>query len=346
MNWKSIDIDSYRKEKDIEEKGPTKINFDIEDEDGNSIGEDLKEENIVLSDEDNQKEEIQVGNEEDEEDNKKEKVSKTKKEVDGTTEEVDGKTKSRAQDRIRELVRQKKEQEQSLTQQINELKQRLSATTVESVSVQKEHLEARIADVKRAAITAQEEGRFAEATDFMSTLNDLQTKKTVIDAHAEKMKQPASKTSTPEETDDTEALAFVVRNRGWWEKDAVKTTLAVKLSKKLSQEGLDPTSREFYDELSERIKEFIGEEENETSSQEEDLQSSSKQEVKTLKKPPQTTSGASRTPTASKAKKLTITLTKEERQMAQQMGITELNWAKRKYQAAKLSDENGYQTVF
>jgi hypothetical protein len=141
----------------------------------------------------------------------------------------------------------------------------------------------------------------------------------------------------------------VVRNKSWWKKDEIKTTLAVKFSKKLEKEGLDPGTREFYDELDEKIREFIGEEDD--TSDEQSLPSSSKEASDMTKKnagKQSVVAGASRTPSkpgVGKGKVPVITLTKEERANAARMGISELDWAKNKYRQLKQSDENGYQSV-
>ena len=248
--------------------------------------------------------------------------------------------KSRAQERIRELVSQKKELEAKYQNELKELRERLTNMSKDSLSTQKDFIEARISETKKALAKAQEEGKFDEATEYMSQLTDLQTKKIVVDSTVVKEEKPEPKQAA-KEFDDTELQIWAVKNRDWWQKDAVKTQLAISLSKKIDKEGiLTPDTPEYFEELSERINEFWGEE-----TVEKDLQSSGKEEVKGTKKPPQTTSGVSRTPSV-KSKKPVISLTKDEQAMARKLGLTNLEWAKQKYKQMKNTDENGYQVIF
>jgi hypothetical protein len=336
-----------------------KINFRVEDEEGNNITE--KEDELVVDkelfegedDEDNlliEDEKDSKNNDKKEEDENEEDEPKDKK---GETSTQKKPTRNRAQERIMQVIKEKKELETKYQREMSEMRQQLQNTSKFSVENQKELLEGRIGDVKQSMARMQEEGKFTEAAELQSTLNELQIKKTVVDSELNKIEATKDfkqqKTQEEQEFDDTEVLAWVVRNRKWWESDKVKTTLAVKLSKKMEKEGFDPSSRDFYEELDERIREFIGEDNNgdDKMSSKEEISSAQKTSEERRNKSPQTASGASRSPSAvtKQGKQLVIRLTKEERQMANQMGISEMEWAKQKYRQLKMTDENGYQTV-
>jgi hypothetical protein len=324
MSWNKIDLNSsFRRTEDEQEH----LKFNLEDDEGNSL---IKEtENVTVNQEDDEADDVVV-------ENKKETAKEDAKEE----EDKKPQNKSRAQERIRELVTKNKEIEAKYQNELQELRTKLSSVNKDSLATQKDFIEARIVETKKALSKSQEEGKFDEATEYMSQLTDLQTKKIVVESTVvkEDKPEPAAKAK---EFDDTELHIWAVKNREWWQKDAVKTQLAISLSKKIDKEGLlTPDSPEYFEELSERINEFWGEED-----MKEDLQSSGKDEAKGTKKPPQTTSGASRTPSV-KSKKPVISLTKEEQAMARKLGLTNLDWAKQKYKQMKNTDENGYQVIF
>lgn len=299
-----------------------KLKFDVVDEDGNNLL--ATEEDVKLSsDEDDDVEEVVADNEDVVEEDKAPVV----------------KTKSRAQERIRELIKKNKDAEAKWASEVETLKAQLSVMNKESLNTQKDFIEARITDVKKALTRAQEEGKFEEAADFMTQLSDLQTRKLVVDANSNRKEEPEEK-KVSKEIDDTEFQTWAVKNRKWWQKDPVKTNLAQSIARKIEKEGLlSPEDPAYFEELDERINEIWVEDAQDM----EDLQSSSKEEVKT-KKTPQVTTGASRTSTV-KSKRPEIQLSKEERQMAQRMGMSELDWAKQKYRQLKNKDENGYNII-
>lgn len=322
MSWNKIDLNSsFRRTEDEQEH----LKFNLEDEEGNNLIKD--DEDVTL-------------NQEEEGDDVVEQEKETTKETSKEEEDKKPQNKSRAQERIRELVSKNKEIEAKYQSELQELRERLTATNKDSLATQKDFIEARISETKKALSKAQEEGKFDEATEYMSQLTDLQTKKIVVDSTVVK-EDKAEPKQAAKDFDDTELQIWAVKNRDWWQKDAVKTQLAISLSKKIDKEGmLTPDSPEYFEELSERINEFWGEE-----TMEKDLQSSGKDEAKGTKRPPQTTSGASRTPSV-KSKKPVISLTKEEQAMARKLGLTNLDWAKQKYKQMKNTDENGYQVIF
>jgi hypothetical protein len=339
MSWNKIDLDSsFKKGEDKDEK----LKFSVEDEKGNSLLN--EEEDVSVTEEDNEEDNIST-------DEKKKTKEDSKKETSDEDEDDAGKKefkKSRAQERIRELVRLKKESEAKLSAEVEDLRKQLSLVSKDSLATQKEFIDTRLVDIKRSMAKAQEEGKFEEATELMSQLADLQTKKVVVDStKVQEVVKKESQNQQQEEPDDTEFLSWSVRNRDWLQKDLVKTRLATSISKKIDKEGIySPDTPEYWIELDERLHQIWGEDEDMSSNNEEDLQSSSKKEVKSTKKPPQTTSGASRTPAAKSGGKMVINLTKDEQALARKLGMSNLDWAKQKYRQQKNTDENGYQVLF
>lgn len=325
---------------------PNIKDLQVEDEDGNILED---ENNDIQVEQESKDKDFVIADDKDE--GAEEKQTKSKKEDDDSKEE-EGK-KSRASDRIRELVKKNKEAEAKWQEKVAELSRQLAETNKESVTTQQTHLEARIKEAKRAVTAAQEEGKFEEATEHLSTLNELQTKKVVVDSYAEKLSEQKTERKAPkasdEEFDDTEMLGWAVRNRNWWKKDDVKTTLALSLGKKLEKEGLNPSEREYWDTLDEKISDFIGDDDN----GDENLQSSGKNEAEKTKKPPQTSSsGASRTSsqggvfTKGKDGKITARLSPQQKEIAKKLGISEVDFAKSLYKASKSKDEHGYLSTF
>ncbi len=338
--WKDIDVKAVRENlKDEDEK----IKVVVEDEDGNS---DDAGNDIVVTDDKEDKTVVAKTKEDKSADNKEADEAEKQKEE----------TKSRAKTRITELVKKNKDIEAKYQAEIETLRSQLSLTNREAFTTQKSHIDARIKDVKQALIKSQEEGKFDEAADYMANLSELQTEKLVVDSNVKKIEQESKenpkKSAKTDEFDDTEALAWSVRNSDWYNKDTTMTTLANRLSNRLDKEGFDPSSRDYFEELDERIADFVGTNKvkkvNDNDNDEEDLQSSSKKEAKT-KKPPQTSSGVSRTSssvTRSKDGTVSVRLTEREQAMAKKMGITNQDWAKSKVRAEKARDEHGYNVIF
>lgn len=338
MSWNKIDLNSsFRRVEDEKEK----LKFNVEDEEGNNLN--AEEEGVILNQEEDDDDDVVV-------ETKTKDKAKDKEDDEGSEQkdDADKTRKSRAQERIRQVIKERKEAEAKWQARVEELEQKLSNANKDSLSSQKEFIDARITETKKALSKAQEEGKFEEATEYMSELSDLQTKKVVVDSSVAKQEDEPKKTvKKQEEFDDTELQLWAVKNRDWWQKDAVKTQLAISLAKKIDKEGiLTPDTPEYFEELDERVKEIWGDvvEEDEDDTMEKDLQSSSKAEAKT-KKPPQTSSGASRTP-AAKSNKPVIKLTADEQKMARALGMSNVDWAKQKYRQQKNKDENGYQQIF
>ncbi len=361
MNWKRV----------LSDEAADNAKLSVTDEQGNNLLPDEDEVNSLVVD----KESLTDDEDFSEEDVVIERSDKTTASTSAekeNTDELDKETKnteaketkqknSRAQDRIRELIRKNKEAEARYQEEIKALRQELQSSSKSSVETQKDFIDARITDIKKSLTKAQEEGKFDEAVELMSDLSQLQTKKTVVDAQVAKMKEEGSSTEGAAKErqantsfDDTYLLSWVATNSDWWQKDQAKTTLAVRLSKKIDQEGLyRPDEAEYWEELDERLEQLLNNRKRSTSQEDEsedmskNLQSSSKKEANSTKKPPQTTAGASRTSaTGNKSNAAVIKLSREEREMARKLGISDLDWAKQKFRQQRNTDENGYQIVF
>jgi hypothetical protein len=335
--WNEIDLDSAlnRVKEELTADKDDNEGFEIRDDEGNDITP--TKEDVVSKKEEDQVKEPVVSEQKEQKEQKEEK-----KEFE-----------SKAQKRIRELIKKSKEEKAQWQAELEQLRNQFNSLNKESLSTQKESLEARITDTKKALARAHEEGKFDDVAEITTTLSDLQTRKLVVESATDRQeteqKKPAAK-QQEEEFDDTQALAWMARNKKWFKKDDLKTSLAVNVSKKIDKEGIfSPDDPAYWDEVDERLNALLGEDDTD---EDENLQSSSKKEAnKDGKKPPQTTTssngGTSRSSsTKSNGGKVEIKLSKEEREWAKKLGMSDLDWAKQKYRMEKSKDENGYQTVF
>lgn len=366
MNWNSINLDSSFKR--VEDEKEKELKFKLEDEEGNNLLE--EEDGVILNQEEEDDDEDEpkqpkkketktkdVKDDEDEEDEVKVNEKKASE-----TKETQKKT-SRAQERIRELVKQKKEVEAKWQERFESLERQLQSSNKEALSTQKEFIDARIKDIKSNLAKLQEEGKFEDAANAMETLSELQTKKLVVDSTVTRQEQQEEKKqkSAPKEEDfdDTQLTAWLARNEDWFQKNQARTILVTKLSKKIDDEGiLTPDMPEYYEELDERLADLLGknakkqtsneDEEDEDNDVEdnEDLQSSSKDKAAKTKNKQQTTTGSSRNSAGKSKGKPVINLNTRERAYARKLGMTDVQFAKQKYRQEKNKDENGYQVIF
>ena len=249
--------------------------------------------------------------------------------------ELDGIETKGAQKRIRQLIKQRKDRDDQISQLIKhneELTGKISTREQEFSNISKLHLDAnekQLTDkmeLARAAYkSAHDEGdtgKILQAQEFLNEAqNDLKSLG-ATKAQFEQEPQPVQQQQQPvqqQQAADPKAIEWSNKN-DWFGKDRVMTAAALALDAELKEEGFDPSDPEFYNEIDNRIKEaFPHKFGNQSSVQEQPS------------KPAQVVAGASRsTPSPGKVK-----LTKEDVRLAQNWGIP-----LEQYAAEKLKVEN------
>jgi len=252
--------------------------------------------------------------------------------------ELDGIETKGAQKRIRQLIKQRKDRDDQISQLIRqneELTGKISTREQEFSNISKLHLDAnekQLTDkmeLARAAYkSAHDEGdtgKILQAQEFLNEAqNDLKSLG-ATKAQFEQEPQPVQQQVQPapqQNTADPKAIEWS-QNNDWFGKDRVMTAAALALDAELKEEGFDPSDPEFYNEIDNRIKESFPHKFNT-----EETKSSVQEQPS---KPAQVVAGASRsTPSPGKVK-----LTKEDVRLAQNWGIP-----LEQYAAEKLKVEN------
>ena len=291
--------------------------------------EEWTEVETITSDNEENKVEFEV-----EEELKTEAPSDTKPETKPEEAELEGIETKGAQKRIRQLIKQRKDRDDQISQlvrQNEELTGKITTREQEFTNISKLQLDAnekQLTDkmeLARAAYkSAHDDGdttKILQAQEFLNEAqNDLKSLG-ATKATFEQEPQPVQQQIQPAQaqaTADPKAIEWA-HNNDWFGKDRVMTASALALDAELKEEGFDPSDPEFYKEIDNRLKEAFPHK----------LDKSSVQEKPS--KPAQVVAGASRsTPSPGKVK-----LTKEDVRLAQNWGIP-----LEQYAAEKLKVEN------
>ena len=260
--------------------------------------------------------------------------------------ELDGIETKGAQKRIRQLIKQRKDRDEHITnliKQNEQLNTKLSSREQEFSNISKLHLDAnekQLTDkleLARAAYkSAHDEGDATKILQAQEFLNEAQTDIKSVSAakiQFENTPQPTVQQQQPapqqQTITDPRAVEWSQEN-SWFGQDRVMTAAALALDAELKSEGFSPDDPEFYKEIDSRIRETFPSKFNS------DVKESSVQEQPS--QPAQVVAGASRsTPTPGKVK-----LTKEDVRLAQNWGIPLEHYAAEK---AKVQDADGEYTA-
>ena len=255
--------------------------------------------------------------------------------------ELEGIETKGAQKRIRQLIKQRKDRDDQISQLIRqneELTGKITTREQEFTNISKLHLDAnekQLTDkmeLARAAYkSAHDEGdttKILQAQEFLNEAqNDLKSLG-ATKAQFQQEPQPVQQQMQPAQaqgTADPKAVEWS-QNNDWFGKDRVMTAAALALDSELKEEGFDPSDPEFYKEIDNRLKEAFPHK----------LDKSSVQEQPS--KPAQVVAGASRsTPSPGKVK-----LTKEDVRIAGKWGIPLEQYAVEK---AKVENADGEYTA-
>ena len=277
-------------------------------------------------------------------------------------EELDGINTAGAEKRIRQLIKQRKEREEQLEaqqQQIAELQSQLQNSTQKVQETEKASLNSYENQLKeklklaeesyKSAYDSGDKDKLLEAqksiADATTELRMVEAKRFYIDDQAKKV-QPQQQTNgeaktaeQPQQTQQPQAQApqqpqklhklardWISDNSEWYNKDRISTQAAHVINEDLLQEGFDPETEEFYTEISKRLKK--------------ELPHKFGQQEEPTNKPAQVVAGKSRTSASSKGK---IRLSQEDVRLAKRMGVPLDVYAKEKAKVEKAGDD--YTTV-
>jgi hypothetical protein len=315
--WTEVDTTSSEKEED-------KVEFEVE------------EEEVKVQ----PKEEVKV-----EPESKAEPVPKEAEEP----QELDGIETKGAQKRIRQLIKQRKDRDDQISQLVQQnetLNTRLTSREQEFHNISKLNLDAnekQITDklelARAAYASAHEEGdsgKILKAQEFLNEAqNDLKTLNVTKAQFKDVQPQPQpqytqeqlqqyAQAQQKQQQSKVDPLAVEWAGKSeneWFGKDRVMTAAALALDADLKEQGFDPSDPDFYNEIDSKLKEnFPHKFTVKESVQEQPSQ------------PAQVVAGASRSTPSSNKK---VKLTKEDVRLAQNWGIP-----LEQYAAEKLKVEN------
>jgi hypothetical protein len=280
---------------------------------------------------------------------KKEETTEESKEP----EELDGINTAGAEKRIRQLIKQRKEREEQLEaqqQQIADLQAQLQNSTQKVQDTEKASLvsyENQLKDKLKLAEegykNAYDSGDKDKLLEAQKAIADATTELRMVDAKRfyiedqEKKSQPVqskkeeaqpAQQQQPQQTPKLHKLAreWISDNSEWYNKDRITTQAAHIINEDLLQEGFDPETEEFYTEISKRLKK--------------EMPHKFGQQEEPTNKPAQVVAGKSRTSASSKGK---IRLSQEDLRLAKKMGVPLDVYAKEKAKVEKAGDD--YTTV-
>ena len=258
--------------------------------------------------------------------------------------ELEGIETKGAEKRIRQLVRQRKEREetiQTLLAQNEELKNNLSQKDKEVVSItsnslnaNEQSLEKTVKMAREAYLEAFENGEKEKVLEAQETLNNAQAdlkmlQRMKVNAARQQQELEAQEAEPePQVQQQSQPTAVDIKAQEWAEKndwfgdDTIKTAAALALDAELKSEGYDPNDNEFYEEIDRRLEKAFG--------------GSSVRVEENTSQPSQVVSGASRSSQNSRSK---VKLSKEDVRLANKWGIPLEQYAAEKLKVTSADGE-------
>jgi len=267
-------------------------------------------------------------------------------------EELDGINTAGAEKRIRQLIKQRKEREEQLEaqqQQIADLQSQLQNSTQKVQETEKASLVSYENQTKDKLKLAEEgyknaydSGDKDKLLEAQKAIADATTELRMVEAKRFYIEDQAKKTEPKQTNDEAQpqpqaqpqaqpklhkfAREWISDNSEWYNKDRITTQAAHVINEDLLQEGFDPESEEFYTEISKRLKK--------------EMPHKFGQQEEPTNKPAQVVAGKSRTSASSKGK---IRLSQEDVRLAKKMGVPLDVYAREKAKVEKAGDD--YTTV-
>tara|TARA_R100001129_G_scaffold172364_1_gene143017 strand:- start:215 stop:1198 length:984 start_codon:yes stop_codon:yes gene_type:complete len=308
----------------VEKEETPKVEFEVEEEKKEEVKEEPKQEI------------------------KEEPKEEPKKEEPKELEGIDTKG---AQKRIRQLVKQRKEKEEEvarLIRQNEELATRVKKQEEDfyklgklNITANEKQIKDKLELARTAYATAHEEGDSAKILKAQEALNEAQVDLKNIEATKNNFKEPEvqqqsvqqQQVQQPQPQPDPKAEEWAAQNE-WFGKDRIMTASALAIDTELKEEGYDPTSSEFYEEINNRLQETFP---HKFKVNKEETKEVRKQETSETA---QVVAGGTRSTPSSKNK---VKLTKEDVRLANKWNIPLEQYAQEKLKAT--SAEGEYTTI-
>ena len=266
--------------------------------------------------------------------------------------ELEGIKTKGAEKRIRQLVRQRKERDDQISQLLShneELSRTLQYKEKSFSEVSKLNLDAsekQLTDkqelARNAYMEAFEGGEKEKLLKAQEMLNEAQvdlkylnlTKAQMEDVAEEIEQEPVpAQQAAPQSTPDPRAEDWVSKNE-WFGKDKILTVSALALDQELKEEGFDTNDEEFYNEIDRRLAEAFP---HKFTNAKETVEENQKRVQDNTSKPAQVVGTSSRSaPRSSKGK---VKLSKEDVRLANKWNIPLETYAAQKLKVAEADGE-------
>ena len=338
--WAEMDIEAYRKNSNVEKKEQPEQKQAFEVEEPEEVP--ITHANVEAEVEEEEEEVIEEPQPQQQEE---------------TIEELDGIKTKGAEKRIRQLVTQRKERENVIAQQNEELAklraELLNSQTskqtmeVDSLGSKESALKERIKLAESAYLQAYDDGEKEKLLEAQNILQDAKTDLKFVSARKKQLEQIQTQAETRQTADHQEAQGYVPQqqqqrqpqsqdydplavewaknNESWFGKDEVTTAVALAIDQQLKTEGYDPSSSEFYEEVDIRLKKELP---------------NKFRVADNTQKPPQQVAGSSRKSSSNKRK---VKLSSKDVSLAKKWGIPLDTYAAEKAKVDRTGD--GYTAI-
>ena len=268
--------------------------------------------------------------------------------------ELEGIQTKGAEKRIRQLVRQRKErdeqisqlmaQNESLVQNLNSKEKSFNEVSKLNIDASEKQLTDKVTLARSAYMEAFESGEKEKLLQAQEMLNEAQvdlkhlnlTKAQMEDVAEEIEQEPVpAQQAVPQSTPDPRAEDWVSKNE-WFGKDKILTVSALALDQELKEEGFDTNDEEFYNEIDRRLAEAFP---HKFTTSKVDVEENQNRVQEPTSTPAQVVGSSSRSaPNSSKSK---VKLTKEDVRLANKWNIPLETYAAQKL---KVSNADGEYT--
>tara|TARA_R110000765_G_scaffold51709_1_gene104328 strand:+ start:331 stop:1266 length:936 start_codon:yes stop_codon:yes gene_type:complete len=268
--------------------------------------------------------------------------------------ELEGIQTKGAEKRIRQLVRQRKErdehisqlvaQNESLVQNLNSREKSFNEVSKLNIDASEKQLTDKVTLARSAYMEAFESGEKEKLLQAQEMLNEAQvdlkhlnlTKAQMEDVAEEIEQEPVpAQQAAPQSTPDPRAEDWVSKNE-WFGKDKILTVSALALDQELKEEGFDTDNEEFYNEIDRRLAEAFP---HKFTASKMDVEENQNRVQEPTSTPAQVVGSSSRSaPNSSKSK---VKLTKEDVRLANKWNIPLETYAAQKL---KVSNADGEYT--
>jgi len=268
--------------------------------------------------------------------------------------ELEGIQTKGAEKRIRQLVRQRKErdeqisqlmaQNESLVQNLNSREKSFNEVSKLNIDASEKQLTDKVTLARSAYMEAFDSGEKEKLLQAQEMLNEAQvdlkhlnlTKAQMEDVAEEIEQEPVpAQQAAPKSTPDPRAEDWVSKNE-WFGKDKILTVSALALDQELKEEGFDTDNEEFYNEIDRRLAEAFP---HKFTANTVDVEENQNRVQEPTSTPAQVVGSSSRSaPNSSKSK---VKLTKEDVRLANKWNIPLETYAAQKL---KVSNADGEYT--